>query len=146
MKNQIKSIFTIILFIFYAGLLFSQNTTAGLQIQVSNVKAVNGQIVVAVFNSDKTFLKESVICGLGYPVTSTDDMIVALPALPFGNYALSIYHDKNDNYELDTNLLGIPKEPYGFSNNARGSFGPPAYADAEFNFQMDGQVVSISLK
>ena len=145
MKNQIKSIFATISFIFFAGLLFGQNT-AGLQIQVSNVKTAKGEIMVAIFNSDKTFLKESVICGLGYPVNSTEDMIFALPDLPFGKYALSIYHDKNDNDELDTNLLGIPKEPYGFSNNARGTLGPPAYADAEFDFQTDGQVVSISLK
>ena len=26
--------------------------------------------------------------------------------------------NENDNYELDRNLFGLPKEKYGFSNNA----------------------------
>lgn len=44
-----------------------------------------------------------------------------------GLYAILVYVDINQNGELDKNLFGIPKEPYGFSNNARGSFGPPSF-------------------
>ena len=52
--------------------------------------------------------------------------------LPYGEYALKAYHDLNDNGELDRSPVGLPTEPYGFSNDARARFGPPRYAEARF--------------
>jgi len=54
--------------------------------------------------------------------------------LPEGQYALAIYHDENGNDELDTNWLGIPKEPIGFSNSKMRTFGPPGFEDCAFLF------------
>jgi uncharacterized protein (DUF2141 family) len=45
-----------------------------------------------------------------------------------GDYAVQLFHDENNNGKMDTNLFGIPSEGFGFSNNARASFGPPAFA------------------
>lgn len=47
-----------------------------------------------------------------------------------GKYAIKAYHDINANGRLDTNFMGIPKEPYGFGNDAMGTFGPPSYEQA----------------
>jgi uncharacterized protein (DUF2141 family) len=47
-----------------------------------------------------------------------------------GRYALSFIHDENDNKKLDTNLIGIPKEGFGYSKDAMGRFGPPKFDDA----------------
>ena len=66
--------------------------------------------------------------------------------IPFGEYAVKAYHDENSNNELDTNFLGIPDEDYGFSNNARGLFGPADYDDAKFNFDKDGMIITIKLE
>ncbi len=66
--------------------------------------------------------------------------------IPFGEYAVKCYHDENMNDELDTNLLGIPSEAYGFSNNARGSFGPPDYNEAKFKFDHNDQEISIKVE
>jgi len=52
--------------------------------------------------------------------------------LPFGEYTVRFFHDENDNGEFDTGFLGIPREGYGFSNNARPRFGPPSYHKARF--------------
>ena len=52
--------------------------------------------------------------------------------LPNGTYAIGIFVDTNDNNEMDRNFLGVPKEQYGFSNDAKGSFGPPSFKDASF--------------
>ena len=52
-------------------------------------------------------------------------------------YAIRMYHDVNDNGELDTNLMGIPSEPFAFSNNAQGRFGPAAWDDAVFEIGAD---------
>ena len=66
--------------------------------------------------------------------------------LEFGSYAISAYHDENVNGELDAGLFGIPAENYGFSNNARGSFGPPDFEDARFEFNSPGQKLMIKIQ
>jgi uncharacterized protein (DUF2141 family) len=52
--------------------------------------------------------------------------------IPAGIYAIGYYIDANENQKLDTNFVGVPKEEYGFSNNARGAFGPPSFESASF--------------
>ena len=47
-------------------------------------------------------------------------------------YAFTFFHDLNKNKKLDTNFLGIPKEPYGFSNEKKGRFGPPKFKEVSF--------------
>ena len=63
--------------------------------------------------------------------------------LPPGDYALTAYLDENNNSKLDSNLFGLPTEPYGFSRNARGMTGPPAFADAAF--RVDGVALQQTL-
>lgn len=62
-----------------------------------------------------------------------------------GTYAVSTFHDANSNSKLDTNFLGIPKEKYGFSNNASRPFGPPTFAEAGFILKADSKL-NINLK
>ena len=54
-----------------------------------------------------------------------------------GKYAFKYFHDENSNKKLDTNLIGIPKEGYGFANNIYGSFGPPDFKDTIFEVKND---------
>jgi len=49
-----------------------------------------------------------------------------------GKYTIVYYHDENNNNELDSNFIGIPKEGYGFSNNASGAYGPPPIEEQTF--------------
>jgi uncharacterized protein (DUF2141 family) len=55
---------------------------------------------------------------------------VVLKNLPEGPLALSLYQDANGNGKLDMNAMGMPTEPYGFSNNASGQYGPPKFEQA----------------
>ncbi|MGD8316557.1 MAG: DUF2141 domain-containing protein [Myxococcales bacterium] len=62
-----------------------------------------------------------------------------------GEYAASVFLDRNRNGKLDTNVIGGPKEPWGVSNNAKPKrFGPPAYKDATFRYK--GGPVTIEIK
>lgn len=61
--------------------------------------------------------------------------------LPPGEYAIRIMHDVNGNDELDANLVGMPTEPYAFSNNAKGMFGPATWEDARF--VLEGEVTQV---
>ena len=66
--------------------------------------------------------------------------------VPYGEYAIKIFHDENGNEKLDTNFLGIPKEKFGFSNNVMGRFGPPSYEDARFRFEAEAATVEIEMR
>ncbi|MEM6913295.1 MAG: DUF2141 domain-containing protein, partial [Pseudomonadota bacterium] len=62
-----------------------------------------------------------------------------------GSYAIQAFHDLNGNGELDTNLTGMPIEPFAFSNNAPASYGPPSFEAARFDVKpgLNRQTISI---
>jgi uncharacterized protein (DUF2141 family) len=66
-------------------------------------------------------------------------------SLPKGRYAISAFHDANGNKKLDKNMVGMPVEKYGFSNDARGTFGPPSLESQLFELNSDKNI-SITLK
>lgn len=100
-------------------------------LQVHGFNKVEGELRVAMFDSKEAYTKEPVLAVV-LPVEG-DEVEWNVPDLPYGEYAIAVYHDKNTNGKLDTNFLGIPKEDYGFSNNARGKFGPASWEDAKFS-------------
>jgi len=63
-----------------------------------------------------------------------------------GSYAVAVFHDENDNGKLDTGFLGIPTEPTGASNDARGSMGPPKFKDAQFPYDGGTLVLKVKLE
>jgi uncharacterized protein (DUF2141 family) len=69
-----------------------------------------------------------------------------IPDLLPGTYAVKIFHDADNDGTLDTNWLGIPSEPYGFSNDAMGSFGPPSFEQARFNVGGEPTTIRIRMK
>lgn len=107
-----------------------------MEVTIKNIKVVKGTIQLALYNNENDFLKKPidgrVVSGKGKEVT------IAFANLKSGNYAIGVYHDANENNEMDSNMLGIPKEAYGFSNNVMGKFGPPTFSDAKV--KLDKQV------
>lgn len=83
-------------------------------------------MMVALHASDETFPNDEPMMTRTAPA-ATGEITVTFEDLPAGDYAISLYHDINDNEELDKNLMGIPKEPFGFSNDAMGTFGAPSF-------------------
>ena len=66
--------------------------------------------------------------------------------LPPGDYAVAAFHDQNGDGELGTTVLGIPTEPYGFSNDARGFMGPASFENAAVTVSADSAALSISIR
>ncbi len=122
------------------------STEGTLYITVENVKKSQGKIMLAVYEEEENFLSEIIYRGVHQEVTQSGEVKVEIADLPYGTYAISLYHDVNSNEELDTNFMKIPKEPYGFSNNARGMFGPPKFKDAQFTFSKTEQEIRIEIK
>jgi len=127
------------------GLLVGQvtETVTGTDDGCNHVLTVNlqsndgkkGQFIVSLFDGPKSFLKEPVATRF-LPATTTPRS-VSFDGLCPGTYALSGYHDQNSDGKLNTNFLGIPKEPAGFSNGARGRFGPAKFDQAKFEVTGD---------
>ena len=67
-----------------------------------------------------------------------------IPDLPFGDYALAVGHDKNDNGKIDR-FLGFPLEPVGVSGYTKRLWAPPNYAKAKFSVKADTTVIEIPL-
>lgn len=102
-----------------------------LEVTVKNIKEITGTVRIGLFTSEKDFLKTA---QEGKIIKATaEEVTVVFENLTPGDYAISAIHDKNENGELDSNFMGIPNEPYGFSNNVMGTFGPPSFEKAKFS-------------
>jgi uncharacterized protein (DUF2141 family) len=75
-----------------------------------------------------------------------EQVVVVFENVPYGDYALKVFHDENDNQKLDTNFVGMPKEKFGFSNDAMGRFGPPSFEQARFRLEESATTLRIEMK
>lgn len=115
------------------------------ELRIENIQENKGEVRIAIFDSrEKYDNKKNPIHAVVIPVEG--DTLTWNDDLSYGDYAIAVYHDKNTNGELDTNLLGIPKEAYGFSNNARGRFGPASWDDAHFTVSSNQTRMVIDVK
>jgi len=115
------------------GIMNAQETsekTFSLTVNIEGFSSNDGKVLIAVYNEKREFLKKR-FKGAMSKITDKKAMYV-FEGIPKGEYAVSIFHDKNDNNKMDTNFFGIPKEDYGCSNDATGFMGPPKYEDAKF--------------
>ena len=148
MKSKLHFV-ALLVFLFYAGqvskaqeISYPENRDfTEFKLYIQGIEDIEGEIRIAVFNSKEKYTKEP-IHAIVLPADSST-IIWKQEMLPSGEYAIAVYHDKNENGKIDTNLLGIPKENYGFSNNARGRFGPASWEDSMFI--VDGNNFSTSI-
>ena len=116
-------------------------------IHLSGMKNSNGKINVALYNSEQMFNDPAQAFRTLFLATPGGSMTINIDSLPWGHYAFGIFHDENDNNSIDANWLGIPQEGFAFSNNALGNFGPPSWAETQFDLPIKSTVTqSVSLK
>ncbi len=121
----------------------NENHTCDLLVKVENIKKIEGSIKIAIYNHEDHFLSKEIRSD-GQKIES-NSLEFAFEGLGEGVYAISLFHDKNDNDKLDSNFIGIPTEPYAFSNNAKGMFGPPSFEDCKFSLSTGSKEITISL-
>lgn len=106
---------------------------ATLTIEVGGLRSADGQVLLALFRGADGFPGEHAKAFRSTAAKIAGDRArIVLSGLPPGEYAFALVHDENGNDQLDKSWVGIPKEGFGASNDARGRFGPPKYADAKF--------------
>ena len=115
-----------------------------LYVRIDNVRNTKGRVSLLLFRSSTGFPDNppSAVASRSLPVN--EDGIYKFDRLPPGKYALSVIHDENENARLDKNVLGIPREGYGFSGNPKALFGPPGFDMVAFSF--DGSSFELSVK
>ena len=126
--------------------LYAQNSTINLTVQ--NIQKAEGKIMIAVFKGADNFLEDGkAIAAKIALVEKTGEISASFPNLPTGvDYSIAVYHDVNGNEKLNTNLFGVPTEPYGFSNNARSKWGAPKYEVARFELNQSPKDMVIQVK
>ena len=124
---------------------FSQNHK--LKIIITNIKTTDGTIVMSIHDSEKSFNKRIPLktCRLSpqMPAVSCELELEA------GEYAFCVFHDTNNDNDLNSNKIGIPKEPFGFSNyegkSAPGNFKKHKITVPEATAESEDSTVEIPL-
>jgi len=117
-------------------------SAATVEVRVTEVAGGKGSVKVAVCDRER-FLKQ---CAYSASAPARDgENVIPVPNVPKGTWAVLAYQDENGNGELDRNLLGIPKENYGFSRDAASKFGPPGFDDAKIEVGDEPTVAKIRL-
>jgi len=117
---------------------------ADLTVDVAGLKDAKGQVMVAVYDRADNFLKQPMRAAM--VAAQAGKVQLVINDLPPGDYAITVFQDKNDNGALDTNPVGMPIEPYGFSNDAAGHMGPPSFEQARVHLAENGSQTTINLR
>jgi uncharacterized protein (DUF2141 family) len=123
-------------------LIGSAANAAELTVNVNDINQQQGYIMAGLYQNDESYQHGKPTWSAKIAVSKSQEKIT-FSDLPAGNYAIKLFHDANSNNKLDMNMLGMPKESYGFSNNV-GRFGPPAYQKAKFTIK-DNTIIDIDL-
>ncbi|MCK9451173.1 MAG: DUF2141 domain-containing protein [Bacteroidales bacterium] len=135
--------YTLVLY-FSLAAAFVSNENPQLTIHIQNIKALEGDIRIGVFNTSEDFLKQGFTFKKYKTAVRNTTETIVIEDLPKGEYAFMLYHDKNADAEMNRNILGIPKEAFAFSNNVRPKFAKPTFEDCKF-FLEDDLVLEVSL-
>lgn len=126
---------------------FQTEQKGTLTVKVKDVLQAQGSVRMAVYNNEKSFPSEShSFRGAVLPLKPGVNPQLSCDQLPFGSYAVAVYHDVNNNGKMDKNGLGIPTEPYAFSNNVKVKWRAPKFREAAFSFSAQQQEIVVVLK
>jgi uncharacterized protein (DUF2141 family) len=115
-------------------------------LNVTNIQEEIGMIWIGIYDSEENFLVKERAIVKGYTVEQPGRIHISLPDLPYGTYAIAIFHDLNNNGYLDQNILGIPSEPFAFSRRPKSKFRMPKFDEVAVTFSPDQQEITLPLK
>ena len=136
----------IILNFLYLNVIFSQEENSkfyitdlrgdiSLEMEINNLESNKGPIYIRILDENEN----PVIVGTS-PVINYSSEISFDSIFP-GKYAIQFFHDENENQKMDFNLIGIPKEKFGSSNDVKPILGPPKFKKMLFEIYQDKKIV-----
>jgi uncharacterized protein (DUF2141 family) len=130
-----------------AATALAQSPCPGIHVRIPDIRNSTGTVACALFESPTGFPIEFLHYATNVMVIKVRDTRARcdFEDIPPGTYALAVVHDENMNGRLDTGLLGVPLEGYGFSNDAKAWFGAPSFSAASFPYDGRNLELTISL-
>jgi uncharacterized protein (DUF2141 family) len=128
-----------------AATALAQSPCPGIHVRILDIRNSTGTVACALFESPTGFPIEFLHYATNVMVIKIRDTRARcdFEDIPPGTYALAVVHDENMNGKLDTGLLGVPLEGYGFSNDAKAWLGAPSFSAASFPY--DGHNLELTL-
>ncbi|MBS3764637.1 MAG: DUF2141 domain-containing protein [Planctomycetes bacterium] len=125
----------------------AQSDCPGIHVQIPNIRNSKGSVACALFSEPEGFPHKYLRFADIIVMTKIQGQEASchFVGIKPGTYAIGICHDENLNGEIDTNFLGLPTEGYGFSSDAKVSFGAPSFSDAKFSYHGNTLKLMISL-
>lgn len=137
---------SLLVFAGFSAFTVSSAAAADLTVNVQDIRSSDGTIRIALYDGDQGFPKKGKPVVVQAQNAANGALVFVFPGLQPGNYAVTLFHDENGNEELDSNLFGIPTEGYGFSNDARGTMGPPSFTDAAIEIGSSNVTNAVSVQ
>ncbi len=125
------------------GVAQAQAASSTLTIEISGLQP-QGQVMVQVFATEADYAAGRATANQIVAVDAATEQ-VRFEGLAAGPTAFRLFHDVNGDNRMNTNPFGIPTEPFAFSNNARGSFGPATWSQAVFTLNAGDNTQAIAL-
>ena len=129
-----------------------------LRITIDGIRSTHGVVLIGLYDSPASFGKAvEASAEEGFLVDPDRFAAVALRAnaaltsamvfsnLEPGRYAAIAFHDEDGDGKLGESFLGVPTEPYGFSNDVQGFLGPPTFDAAAMALGDGDEAVRIAL-
>ena len=117
-----------------------------LHVVVSGINDKAGSVRVAIYDRAENFLQiKKYTYNKSLPAGNNTSLQFDF-SIPNGDYAVTSYHDLNDDHHLDQNYLGVPTEPYALSNNVNVKWRRPTFYETKIAFNLPEQTVYLQLK
>lgn len=139
-----KTLISLVTFLIFSIFIQAQDKKEGITITVTvpNITSSTGEVHFGLYN-ENTFMKTAPIKG-AKSIIKDGKAKITFTNVTKGTYAISCFHDKNENNKMDFETNGMPKENYGVSNNNM-SYGPPTWDDAKFKVGVENLDIEIRM-
>ncbi len=127
-------------------LLLTAASAADLTVTINGTRNADGSIAAAIFNKESSFPKAGMVLAAFRIKATPGPVSFTVHGLPSGRYAVTAYHDENDDGKLDADGTGLPTEGYGVTNNAREVLSPPHWDKASFEIGEQSTAVTINIQ
>jgi uncharacterized protein (DUF2141 family) len=136
----------VLVFTYLPAISFAQAPCPGIHVKILGIRNSVGAVACALFESPEGFPTEFLKSAANIMIIKIQDKQArcAFLDVPPGTYALAVIHDENMDGKLGTNWLGVPREGYGFSNNAKALLSAPSFDAA--SFPHDGQNLDLTIR
>ncbi|PVW15710.1 DUF2141 domain-containing protein [Marixanthomonas spongiae] len=135
-----QTIITTVVLVLSSFVLQAQNTIKVKMLDFDNDK---GHVLVGLYDTQEHFLDKAFMSRKATIENNT--ATVTFTNVPDGVYAVSCFHDEDDNEKLNMFMGMMPTEDYGTSKNAPANFGPPKWKDAKFEVK-NGETKIFNIK